>query len=92
MILVFPKNQQVIQKSMPGQNKKDFTAEDISNPGKYSIVMAFNSGSLSASVPALRYNFQTISVPSEKKYLFVGYRLVSGKNKVDAEFSNLVIE
>ena len=96
MILDIPagnvKNRPIVQRTMPGQIKKDFTASIQSNPPLYSVELTFSSGSISASVPVLKYNFNAVPVPSEQKWLFVGYRVVTGTNRIDAEFSNLVIK
>jgi len=96
MILVIPegnvKNRIIVQKTMPGQIKKDSTASINSNPPIYGVELSFNSSSISGSVPSLKYNFTSISVPSENKWLFVGYRLVNGTNRIEAEFLNLSIK
>ena len=96
MILVIPegnvKNRNVTQKTMPGQITKDITTTINSNPPVYNVVLSYNSGSIAGSVPALKYNFTSVSVPSANKWLFVGYRLVTGTNNIDAEFLNLTIK
>jgi len=96
MILVLPegnvKNRNVVQKTMPGQITKDITASINSNPSVYNVELSYNSGSIAGSVPVLKYNFSSVSVPSANKWLFVGYRLVTGTNRIDAEFLNLAIK
>lgn len=96
MILIIPegnvKNRNIVQKSMPGQITKDSTASINANPPVYSVQLSYNSGSIAGTVPVLKYNFSSVSVPSANKWLFVGYRLVTGTNRIDAEFLNLVIK
>ena len=95
MLLVIPdgnvKNRPVIQKAMPGQERRDSTQPMQSDPPVYGVVLDFNSGSIKASVPRIAYNFNSIAVPSAQKWLFVGYRVVSGSNRIEAAFSDLVI-
>jgi len=95
MLLVIPDgnvdNRLINLKTMPGQKKIDSTQQIQSDPPVYRVVFDFNSGSIKSSVPKIAYNFKSVPLPSAEKWLFIGYRVVNGTNRIEAEFLNLVI-
>ncbi len=96
MLLVIPdgnvKNRLILQKTMPGQTRIDSTQPIPSDPAVYKVEFTFSSGSITARVPKIAYNFKSVAVPSSEKWLFIGYRVVSGTNRIEAEFLNLAMQ
>jgi len=96
MIMVIPPgdvtNRLLKQKSMPGQVEAQSTAFFSHNPPIYHLRFDFTSGTVKATVEPNAFVTNPISFPSAQKYLFIGYQLKNGNNRIDAEFLDLVIQ
>ena len=97
-VLVFPesknvKRQEVLLRSMPdmkffAQPNDPLQAET----SIYDISFDFSVGTVKVRLQNKQIDLGSVPVPSQNKWLFVGYRLVSGSNNVAAEFFSPAIE
>ena len=95
MILVIPAgditNRPVIQKSMPGQNEIQSTASFQRIPALYDFTFDIANGGVSAII--LRDTvFNAVPVTTDQPWLFVGYQVKKGNNRLDAEFLSLSVQ
>ena len=95
MIMVIPsgnvKERLLVQKTMPGQIEVQSTQPFLQDPPVYDVVFDINNGSVSAII--LRDTvFSALPVTSAQPYLFVGYQVKKGNNRIDAEFLDLVVQ
>jgi hypothetical protein len=95
MIVVIPpgnvRERPLIQKSMPGQEEIQSTAQFAQNPPLYDVVFEFGNGAVSTRI--LRDTvFNAVPVGATQQWLFVGYQVKRGSNRIDAEFLNLVVQ
>jgi hypothetical protein len=95
MIIVIPpgdiNTRPMIQKSMPGQTEVRPTEHFSRNPPIYDVFFEFGDNSVRAIVMQ-NTNFDPLPVVSAQPWLFVGYQVRNGNNRIDAEFLNLVIQ
>jgi hypothetical protein len=94
MVIVIPPgdvNKRVlVQKTMPGQVEIQRTQQFTQNPPLYDVVFEFGNGSVRTII--LRDTvFDAVPVVSGQQWLFVGYQVKKGNNRIDAEFLDLVI-
>lgn len=95
MVIVIPpgdvKKRLLVQKTMPGQVEVQRTASFSQNPPIYDVVFEFGNGSVRTII--LRDTvFDAVPVVSAQQWLFVGYQVKKGNNRIDAEFLDLVIQ
>ena len=95
MILVIPpgnvQQRVLVQKTMPGQVELQSTQSFSQNPPIYDVVFDINNGSVSTVI--LRDTvFNALPVPSAQPWLFLGYQVKRGNNRIDAAFLDLVVQ
>jgi hypothetical protein len=95
MIIVIPpgdiNTRPMIQKSMPGQIEVKQTEHFSRNPPLYDVFFEFGNNSVRAIVMQ-NTNLDPLPVVSVQPWLFVGYQVKNGNNRIDAEFLNLVVQ
>jgi hypothetical protein len=95
MVIVIPpgnvKQRPLVQKTMPGQTERQQTAYFTKDPPLYDIVFEFGNGAVTTRI--LRDTvFNAVPVNSGQQWLFVGYQVKRGSNRIEAEFLNLVVQ
>lgn len=94
-IVVIPpgdvKRRPIIQRTMPGQGEVRQTDSFTRNPPLYDVSFSFGGDSVIATVLGDTV-FDAVPVASAQKWLFVGYQVAKGSNRIDAEFLNLFIQ
>jgi len=86
------RSSKILLKSMPGQSLFSQSSGPVdSNSGTYDLLFDFNSGEVSLRVKSGQINLGTMPVLSSDKWLFIGYQVFIGSNRLSAEFSNLII-
>jgi hypothetical protein len=95
MVIVIPPgdvNQRpILLKSMPGQVEVQQTDHFSPNPPVYDVFFEFSNNSV-RSIVMQNTNFDALPVTSAQPWLFVGYQVQNGNNRIDAEFLNLVVQ
>lgn len=95
MIIVIPpgdvKKRLLVQKTMPGQLEVQHTATFTQNSATYDVVFEFGNGSVVARIMRDTV-FNALPVGSTQQWLFVGYQVKRGNNRIDAEFLNFMIQ
>ena len=95
MVIVIPpgnvRQRVLVQKTMPGQLEVQQTASFAKDPPVYDVVFTFGSGTVTTTI--LRDTvFNPVPVGAGQQWLFVGYQVKKGNNRIDAEFLNLLIQ
>ena len=95
MIIVIPpgnvKERLLVQKTMPGQIELQSTQSFSQDPPIYDVVFDVSNGAVSTFI--LRDTvFNSLPVNSAQPWLFVGYQVKRGNNRIDAEFIELVVQ
>ena len=95
IIIVIPagdvKKRPLVQKTMPGQVEVQRTQSFTQNPPLYDVVFDISNGSVGVTI--LRDTvFNALPVTSAQQWLFVGYQVRKGNNRIDAEFLDLLIQ
>ncbi len=95
MIIVIPpgnvKERLLVQKTMPGQVELQSTQSFLQDPPIYDVVFDVSNGAVSTVI--LRDTvFNSLPVNSAQPWLFVGYQVKRGNNRIDAEFIELVVQ
>ena len=95
MIVVIPpgdvKRRLLIQRTMPGQVEVQRTQSVSRNPPLYDVSFDLANGSVTATVLG-DTKFNAVPVVSAQQWLFVGYQVKKGSNRIDAEFLNLLVQ
>ncbi|HET9589849.1 MAG TPA: hypothetical protein VFO91_13775 [Anaerolineales bacterium] len=95
MIMVIPpgnvNNRLLIQKTMPGQIELQSTASFAPGSPVYNVVFEFGNGSVRTIIMRDTV-FEALPVGSDQQWLFVGFQVKRGNNRIDAEFLNLLIQ
>lgn len=87
-----PEKSKFLLKSMPGQRLFSQSSGPVdSYDGVYDLFFDFNSGEVTVKLRRGQINLGTLPALSPDKWLFVGYQVFLGSNRLNAEFSNLVI-
>jgi hypothetical protein len=94
-VIVIPpgnvKQRVLVQKSMPGQLEVQTTASFAKDPPLYDVVFELNNGAVTTRI--LRDTvFTAVPVQASQPWLFVGYQVKKGNNRIDAEFLNLLVQ
>ena len=95
MVIVIPpgnvKQRVLVQKTMPGQVEVQQTASFAKDPPLYDVVFELSNGAVTTRI--LRDTvFNAVPVGSGQQWLFVGYQVKKGNNRIDAEFLNLLVQ
>ena len=86
-----PKNRLLVQKTMPGQIDVQDTISFTPSSPIYNVVFEFGNGSVSTIIMRDTV-FDPLPVGATQQWLFVGFQVKKGNNRIDAEFLNLVIQ
>jgi hypothetical protein len=89
------RKRELVQRKMPEQaelNRLESFAEDpTQDPPRYSIVFELSNGEV--KIQKLRdTEFSPVALNSAQPWLFIGYQVLPGNNRVDAEFLNLLVQ
>lgn len=95
MIMVIPpgdvKNRLLVQKTMPEQVELRQTIPFAPSSPVYNVVFEFGNGSVTTRIMRDTV-FDALPVGTTQQWLFVGFQVKKGNNRIDAEFLNLVIQ
>lgn len=95
MIVVIPagnvKQRVLVQKAMPGQQEMQTTASFPKDPPLYDVVFEINNGAVTTKILQDTV-FNAVPVGTDQLWLFVGYQVKKGNNRIDAEFLNLAVQ
>ena len=95
MIIVIPggdvRSRVLVQKTMPGQVEVQTTAEFSRNPAIYDVVFEFGNGAVTTRILNDTV-FNPVPVGTGQQWLFVGFQVKRGNNRIDAEFLNLRVQ
>jgi hypothetical protein len=97
-LLVFPasknvKKQQAILRQMPGETLFAQSGRALeADPAIYDVAFDFNGGTVKVKLLNGQINLGSIPVVSAQKWLFIGYRVLNGTNRLQAEFFSPVIQ
>ncbi len=85
------KQRVLVQKTMPGQVEVQTTASFAKDPPLYDVVFELSNGAVTTKI--LRDTvFNAVPVATGQPWLFVGYQVKKGNNRIDAEFLNLLVQ
>jgi hypothetical protein len=100
LVAVLPANENVrrrelLQRKMPEQTElhrlESFSEDPTQDPPRYTIVFELGNGEV--RLQAIGENeFSAVPVSSAQPWLFLGYQVAPGNNRIDAEFLNLVVD
>jgi len=95
MVIVIPpgevRRRELIQKTMPRQEEVQRTDTLAQTPPVYNVVFQFGNGSVSTTIMNDTL-FNAVPVGTTQQWLFVGYQIRNGRNRIDAEFLNLMVQ
>lgn len=90
-----PRRRELVQRKMPELTEihrlESLSDDSTQDPPRYSIVFELNNG----EVRIQRLNetdFSAVPLGSAQPWLFVGYQVAAGNNRIDAEFLNLLVQ
>lgn len=89
------KRMELVQRKMPEQAQlhelEDFAEDSSQDPPRYSIVFELSNGEV--RIQELRdTEFSPVLLNSAQPWLFIGYQVLPGNNRIDAEFLNLLVQ
>ena len=89
------KKSELVQRIMPEQGEisrlESFAEDSSQDPPRYSIVFELSNGEV--RIQKLRdTEFSPVALNSAQPWLFIGYQVLPGNNRIDAEFLNLLIQ
>jgi len=89
------RKRELVQRKMPEQVEvqrlDSFADSPNQDPPHYSIVFELSNGEVRIQKIG-ETEFSPVALNSAQPYLFVGYQLLNGNNRIDAEFLNLLIQ
>jgi hypothetical protein len=95
MVIVIPpgdvKRRVLVQKTMPGQVEVQQTQSFSRNPPVYDVVFQLSNGTVATTILQDTV-FNALPVGTGQQWLFVGYQVKKGNNRIDAEFLNLSVQ
>ena len=90
------RNRPLVQKKMPEQVEifrvESFPDDPTQEPPRYSIVFQLNNGDVriqKLSVSETEYS--PVTLGTAQPWLFIGYQVVNGNNRIEGEFLNLLV-
>ena len=86
-----PKNRVIVQKN-PGSYETLVTTQNINQGDGFSMTLSFNALSARGTVNPSVFVTNPVSIPSTNKWLFLGYRGLSGSYRIEGEFANLTVK
>lgn len=95
MVIVIPagnvKQRLLVQKTMPGQTEVQTTASFSQDPPIYNVLFELSNGAVTTKIMRDTV-FNAIPIQTGQPWLFVGYQVKKGNNRIDAEFLNLTVQ
>ena len=100
LVAVLPADENVlrrelVQRKMPEQAEihhvQSFSDDPLQDPPLYTIVFELNNGEVRVQNFG-ETEFTSVLLGSVQPWLFVGYQVAAGNNRIDAEFLNLLVE
>jgi hypothetical protein len=85
------KRRLLIERTMPGQVEVKKTQSFSRNPPLYDVSFEFGNNSVTSTVMG-DTAFDAVPLVSVQQWLFVGYQVKKGNNRIDAEFLNLLVQ
>jgi len=86
---------ELIQRKMPEQAEihrvESFSDDSTQDPPLYTIVFELNNGEVRVQKLG-ETEFTAVPLDSAQPWLFVGYQVAAGDNRIDAEFLNLIVQ
>jgi hypothetical protein len=96
MIIAIPagdvRKRSFIQKSMPGEVEVQQSQTFEQSSPLYDILFEISNGSVRTVLMNNSAAFDPLSLPSTQLWLFVGYQVKQGNNRIDADFLELVVQ
>ena len=89
------RKRELVQRQMPEQTElhrlETFSEDSTQDPPRYSIVFELSNGEV--KIQKLRdTEFSPVVLNSAQAWLFIGYQVLPGNNRLDAEFLNLLVQ
>jgi len=89
------RQRELIQRKMPELTElhrlESFSDDPTQEPPRYSIVFELNNGEVRVQKLG-DTEFSAVPLGSAQPWLFIGYQVAAGNNRIDAEFRNLVVQ
>ena len=89
------RNRPLVQRKMPEQveiqRMETFSEDPTQEPPRYSIVFELSNGEVRIQKLG-ETEFSPVALNSAQPWLFVGYQVASGNNRIEAEFLNLLVQ
>jgi hypothetical protein len=91
------RNRPLVQKKMPEQVEihrlENFTDDPTQDPPQYSIVFELMNGEVRIQkLSVSETEFSAVPLGTAQPWLFVGYQLAAGNNRLEGEFLNLLVQ
>lgn len=90
-----PRRRELLQRKMPEQAEihrlESLSDDPTQDPPRYSIVFELNNGEVRIQKLGEK-DFSAVPLGSAQPWLFVGYQVDAGSNRIDAEFLNLLVQ
>lgn len=95
MVIVIPpgnvKQRTLVQRMMPGQIEAQQTQSIPKDPPLYNVSFELSNGAVTTRILNDTV-FNAVPVGTDQQWLFVGYQVKKGNNRIDAEFLNLLVQ
>jgi hypothetical protein len=95
MVIAIPsgnvKQRVLVQRTMPGQVDVQQSASYAQDPPLYNVVFQLSNGAVTTKVMRDK-EFNAVQIEGGQPWLFVGYQVKKGQNRIDAEFLNLSVQ
>ena len=89
------RNRALVQKKMPEQVEihrlESFPDDPTQDPPRYTIVFELSNGEVRIQKLS-ETEFSAVALNSAQPWLFVGYQVTNGNNRIEAEFLNLLVQ
>lgn len=90
-----PRRRELIQRKMPEQAEihrlESFSEDPTQDPPRYTIVFELTNGEVKIQNLG-EAEFTSVPLGSAQPWLFVGYQVAAGNNRIDGEFLNLAVQ
>ena len=90
------RNRPLVQKKMPEQVEiyrlESFPDDPTQDPPRYSVVFELNNGDVRIQKLSIsETEFSAVTLGTTQPWLFIGYQVVNGNNRIEGEFLNLLV-
>ena len=90
-----PRRRELLQRKMPEQAElhrlESFSDDPTQDPPRYTIVFELTNGEVRIQRLG-ETEFTTVPLGSGQPWLFVGYQVAAGNNRIDGEFARVVVQ